>query len=139
MGERVCPGVTDLLVAWLRAANKIALLFGGIAPRAARVPMPCLNHQFRVLTIGYSLPSPAQKLLEDWIGQHPFGMFFVLLPGGATTQTVNPPTECSKRTERIHDVRRSHVYHDILRACRDSRPKEQVDTKIDSQNAPHDR
>src|SRR5262245_18377664 len=120
MGERVCPGVTELLAAWLRAANEIAHLLGCIARCAARVPMPCLNHQFRVLTIGDSLPSPAQKLFQVWIGQHPFGMFLVILLCSATTQTVNPPTECSKGTERIHDVRRSRVYHDILRTCRDS-------------------
>ena len=41
----------------------------GIAPRSARIPMPCFDSQFRVLPIGYSLPAGGKRFLERGLQQ----------------------------------------------------------------------
>src|SRR5947209_16166709 len=62
-GSGVGPRMPDF-VAWLGAASEVALLLVCVAPGATRIPVPGLDHQFGVLTIGHSLPSRVEDDAE---------------------------------------------------------------------------
>src|SRR5215472_17905122 len=94
-------------------AGEIALATG-IAPRAVRVPMPGLDEEFRVLTIGRRAPSRRQNLL-DRVGIDE-------LIDRACGEAVDPGAECLVRDKCIGGVRRRGIYTDQyrrrLRECR---------------------
>jgi hypothetical protein len=81
------------------------------------------------------LPSRAQKLLEDRIGQQSLGVLLVLLPGDSTAQPVNRSAQGTERTERIHHVGRGGIHDDILRAGSARQPEEHPYARTDSKNA----
>lgn len=62
MGKRVAVAVTNDLCG--RVASGEAILAAGIAPGAIRVPVPCLQVGFGVLSIRFGQPSRAEHLLD---------------------------------------------------------------------------
>ncbi len=118
-------------LAQLSAAGKITFLLGRVAPGTALVPMPRLDHQFRVLAIGDGLPSRAQHFLEHRISQQPFGILLVRLFGVSTAQPIDSAAKRPHWTERIHSVGWRGIHHDILRAGEAQQHQERANTKAD--------
>src|SRR5215831_17064202 len=111
MRKRVGEGVANRL-RWLRPAREVALLLLRIAPRAARVPMPCLDLKLGVLTIGYWLPSSGKRFLEKRLAQYRFR-----IPDSepiGTFQPIYTRTQRAEGTERVHRVGGYSIHDDVL-------------------------
>jgi hypothetical protein len=136
MGKRVSVGVANHL-GGLGAAREVALLFLPIAPSTAGIPVPGLDHEFGVLTIGYGLPAGPEDFLQNGIGQQGVGVFVDFLFGeapiftsgsaSARSEAIDGPTQGAKRAERIRDVRGSRIDDDILRGREVRRAEERAD------------
>ena len=115
VGQGIGPGVADLVGVGVGAAGEVALLFGGVAPGAAGIPVPRLDHELGVLAIGDGAPAGAEHFAEDGAGEEALGVFFVFLFSGAAAEAVDGAAEGSGRAERIHDMRRRGIDNDVLR------------------------
>ena len=81
---------------------------GRIAPGAGRIPVPCLNEQFRVLTIADDAPSSFERLLElVWREE---------CIRGVTRHPIDRRSQRIRRAELVHNVAWSGIHADRLRA-----------------------
>ena len=94
MRKWVAVGVAEHL-AGLAAPGEIAFA-AGIAPGSFRIPVPCLNVQFRVLSIRDRLPTGAQHALDGRFGEK--------LIDGRPRHTIDSCSQRPVRNDRVGDM-----------------------------------
>ena len=104
MGQRIGPGVDDWILAGRGIAGKVALLFGGVAPRAVGVPVPGFHLQLSVLAVAYRAPARAQQLLKRRAAERPLRVPLDFFAGLAAAQAVHGAAESARRAEGVYRV-----------------------------------
>ena len=95
--------------AGLGAADEVAFLLVGVAPLACGIPVPGLDHQLSILTIGHGLPSRAENFVQQRIFQQ--------VVGSAGAQAVDGRAQRADGAEGVGDVGGVGIDNNLLRRC----------------------
>src|SRR5579863_23198 len=105
MRQRVAIGITNRL--GRRGRPREVSLAGGIAPSSLRIPVPRLDCELSILTVGHWLPTRSEHLLQHRLQQ--------ILVDGCRWNTIHSRAQRFIRYEAIGDVRGSDVH--LNRLC----------------------